>query len=427
MFTPLINQYEIDYKKIEKFVSRQYQRAAIKKQDIQMGAIIITGETARKENAEKVLKSLSHYAGDFVVATAGPDLEGMIAAKGAGTSRYSKEKQAPVINLDIGGGTTNLAAFDGDQVLDTACFDVGGRLIRLDPVTKEVTYLAPKVKQLINRLNLNIHEGRIITAKQLNPIIDTLVRILENSVGLGEKDSFFDLFVTNHSFSKLDPSQIKTVTFSGGVADCLWSKSQDSPFKYDDIGVLLGRELRQSLIFNQKNVLHSKETIRATVVGAGSYTIDVSGSTISYTQGVLPLRNIPILNISVKKEKLNADSLAESIKNQLNWFRVKMELSNAAISLTGLKSPTFEELQSCAKGIIKGSSGLIDRRFPLIVITYEDIAKALGHSLFAYLPPNYPFVCIDRVKVEHGDYIDLGEPIAHATVIPVSVKTLIFN
>lgn len=113
--------------------------------------MIITGETARKENANSVLQAMSGYAGDFVVATAGPDLESIIAGKGAGAQSYSKEYHTSVVNLDIGGGTTNLVLFNDDELLDTACFDIGGRLIRISPQTKQIEYIAPKLKEIIQK------------------------------------------------------------------------------------------------------------------------------------------------------------------------------------------------------------------------------------------------------------------------------------
>lgn len=428
IFTPLMDGYTIDYPQIAQFVAQEYLNAGIDREAIQIGAIIITGETARKENAERVVQTLSHDAGDFVVATAGPDLEGILAAKGAGAGKYSKGKKAPIINLDIGGGTTNLAALDGDQVLDTACFDIGGRLIRIDPISMEVSYIAPKIKYLIHQLNIGVHEGSVLqSAKQLNPIIDVLVRVLENSVGVGERNPFFDHLITNHSFSKLDPSLVRLITFSGGVADCMKRDETQNPFIYGDIGLLLSRKLRESMIFQHKSVVQSHETIRATVVGAGSYSVTVSGSTISYTQSVLPLRNIPILRLAIEKAKLDTGKLANCIKNQLEVFRINGVLANVAIYMTGLSSPTFAQLQSCAKGIRLGADELIKNEVPLIVMTDEDVAKALGHSLFTFLPPKYPYVCIDRIRVGSGDYIDIGEPVAHAAVLPVSVKTLLFN
>ena len=86
----------------------EYRAAGVQPAQIETGAVIITGETARKENARQVLAALSGYAGDFVVATAGPDLEGILAARGAGCDVYSREHRTSVLNFDIGGGTSNL-------------------------------------------------------------------------------------------------------------------------------------------------------------------------------------------------------------------------------------------------------------------------------------------------------------------------------
>ena len=155
-FTPLISNTEIDRDKIKELVELEYKKANICKSDIQTGAVIITGETARKENANDVLHSLSGFAGDFVVATAGPDLESIISGKGAGAHIYSKEHSTSVVNLDIGGGTTNLALFKRGEVCDTGCLDIGGRLIKIDKSTKEIIYISPKIKEIIKNNNLNL-------------------------------------------------------------------------------------------------------------------------------------------------------------------------------------------------------------------------------------------------------------------------------
>lgn len=426
IFTPLKTQTEIDADAIKAFVSEQYQKAGINKGDIQMGAVIITGETARKENSEIVTQALSGYAGDFVVATAGPDLESIIAAKGAGTNIVAKENRKNIVNMDIGGGTSNLGLFSDEDVIDTACFDVGGRLIKIDPQSHRISYIAPKVKELIDRLHLNeLYEEAQVTDQQLQPVINCLTQILENSIGLGQKSPYFDLFITNHG---LNPeNQIDGVTFSGGVADCLNETLPDDEFRYGDIGLLLGNAVRHSLIFKEKDVYPSIETIRATVVGAGSHTTDVTGSTIAYTEGILPLRNLPILKIAKSDESLDVDDLAAKISEKINWYRVQNELNNVALALVGKHSPSFADIQRYAAGIVKGATVLIAKHEPLIIMVHEDMAKALGHSIFARLPAKYPFVCIDSVKVENGDYIDIGEPVAGGEVLPVIVKTLVFG
>lgn len=422
IFTPLLNQSEIDAEPIKAFVAEQYRQAGIHKQDIQMGAVIITGETARKSNANNVLRALSGYAGDFVVATAGPDLESIIAGKGAGAQTYSETKRKPVVNLDIGGGTTNLAVFKDGEVIDTACFDIGGRLIKLDQQQK-ITYIAPKIQEIINKKGLTLHLGDQATEQNLLPIISELVAMLENSIGLGTQSPFYQLLVTNHPLRKGE--ELPIVTFSGGVADCLNTTSTNL-FKYGDIGLLLGKYLRKSLIFSEKEVLESAETIRATVVGAGSHTAEISGSTIAYREQILPVKNIPILKLAQEDETLTVTELGQRIQEKLNWHRIE-ETPQIALAIRGMSNPTFADIQRYGQGIVEGLASLVAEQIPIIVMVDEDMAKALGHALSAHLPKDYPFICLDSVKVENGDYVDIGLPVAEGAVLPVIVKTLVFN
>ena len=422
IFTPLLNQSEIDAEPIKAFVAEQYRQADIHKQDIQMGAVIITGETARKSNANNVLRALSGYAGDFVVATAGPDLESIIAGKGAGAQTYSETKRKPVVNLDIGGGTTNLAVFKDGEVIDTACFDIGGRLIKLDQ-QKKITYIAPKIQEIINKKGLTLHLGDQATEQNLLPIISELVAVLENSIGLGTQSPFYQLLVTNHPLRKGE--ELPIVTFSGGVADCLNTTSTNL-FKYGDIGLLLGKYLRKSLIFSEKEVLESAETIRATVVGAGSHTAEISGSTIAYREQILPIKNIPILKLAQEDETLTVTELGQRIQEKLNWHRIE-ETPQIALAIRGMNNPTFADIQRYGQGIVEGLASLVAEQIPIIVMVDEDMAKALGHALSAHLPKDYPFICLDSVKVENGDYVDIGLPVAEGAVLPVIVKTLVFN
>ncbi|WP_429012075.1 ethanolamine ammonia-lyase reactivating factor EutA [Enterococcus faecalis] len=422
IFTPLLNQSEIDAEPIKAFVAEQYRQAGIHKQDIQMGAVIITGETARKSNANNVLRALSGYAGDFVVATAGPDLESIIAGKGAGAQTYSETKRKPVVNLDIGGGTTNLAVFKDGEVIDTACFDIGGRLIKLDQQQK-ITYIAPKIQEIINKKGLTLHLGDQATEQNLLPIISELVAVLENSIGLGTQSPFYQLLVTNHPLRK--GGELPIVTFSGGVADCLNTTSTNL-FKYGDIGLLLGKYLRKSLIFSEKEVLESAETIRATVVGAGSHTAEISGSTIAYREQILPVKNIPILKLAQEDETLTVTELGQRIQEKLNWHRIE-ETPQIALAIRGMSNPTLADIQRYGQGIVEGLASLVAEQIPIIVMVDEDMAKALGHALSAHLPKDYPFICLDSVKVENGDYVDIGLPVAEGAVLPVIVKTLVFN
>ncbi|MGT2785065.1 ethanolamine ammonia-lyase reactivating factor EutA [Streptococcus merionis] len=425
IFTPISDQLLIEVDRIKEFVMSEYAKAGIEKKDIQMGAVIITGETARKENASQVLQALSGYAGDFVVATAGPDLESIIAGKGACSHQYSQEHHTSVANIDIGGGTSNLAVFREGDLIDTGCFDIGGRLIKLDPTTHRISYIAPKLQTIISDKNLKLQVGEVVNHADLDRLIQMMVEVLEQSVGIDNHSPYYDLLQTNHGL-KLN-YEIKCVSFSGGVADAILESSLTNEFQYGDIGILLGRALRKSKIFDQKRVIKSAETIRATVVGAGSHTTDVSGSTITYISDVLPIKNVPVLKLASSDEREDKETLTEIIRDKVEWFTLENEVQQIALAINGEKSPSFTRVVEYTEAIIKGMQKSIEKRLPILVVVREDMAKVLGQCLHAQLPKDYPFVCIDSVDVQNGDYIDIGNPVIDGSVLPVVVKTLVFN
>ncbi|HEM6082204.1 TPA: ethanolamine ammonia-lyase reactivating factor EutA [Streptococcus suis] len=426
IFTPIFDNLLIDVESIKEFVRQEYQKAGISKSMIQMGAVIITGETARKDNASQVLEALSGYAGDFVVATAGPDLESIIAGKGAGSYQYSQEHHTSVANIDIGGGTSNISVYREGDLIDTACFDIGGRLVKVDPSSQLITYIAPKLQEIIAKENWQLKVGCQVNRRDLDALISVLVSVLEQSLGLDTDSPYYELLQTNHGL-KLD-YPIRCVSFSGGVADAVFQTDRSvSEFHYGDIGILLGKAISQSKIFSDKKVIESVETIRATVVGAGSHTTEVSGSTITYISKVLPIKNIPVLKLSSQDEQGSQQELAGAIKEKSRWFMLENEVQELAIALDGIKSPSFVRVQEYAQAILEGMKDSIDRGIPLLVVVKEDMAKVLGQSLFALLPKDYPFVCIDSVDVQNGDYIDIGNPLVEGSVLPVVVKTLVFS
>lgn len=422
-FTPLLSPVLIDSEALKNIVDFEYKKASMTPFDVDTGAIIITGETARKENAREVLKILSGFAGDFVVATAGPDLEGILAGKGSGAFEYSKENSVTVMNFDIGGGTTNVAVFKNGKLMDTACFDIGGRLIKLRD-DGEVYYLSKKAKGLIERLNLDIKIGEKASILSLEIFCSAMADSIIEIANTGSNDSIYKFLITDHDFRMTH--KIDAAFLSGGVADCIINEENDY-LKYGDIGILLGKAIKIAFDKTSHNVKYGKETIRATVVGAGNHTTDISGSTIHYDLNQLPIKNIPIVHITKDEEDLSGEIRQNSISERIGWLMEQSDTSLVALGLRGKRGYGFEDINALAGDIKVGMKKIIDKKLPLIVVIESDFGKSLGLCLRSILPKDRPVICIDSVSVENGDYIDIGVPIAEGQVVPVVIKTLLFG
>lgn len=423
-FTPLRSATEIDAEAVQKIVSQEYDAAGMKPADLSTGAVIITGETARKQNANEVLEALSAFAGDFVVATAGPDLESVLAARGAGADQLSEENRTVVANLDIGGGTTNIALYQKGVLRGTCCLDIGGRLIKI--TDGKISYIFHKIEKLAKDHGIAIAVGDRADEGKLYKICCLMAEELAKSLHmLAADDAHKSLYTNDGSMLPAEP-KVVAVTYSGGVADCIYEEKDGDPFRYGDIGVLLGKAVRAQKDLSALTLYRAKETIRATVVGAGTHATDVSGSTIRYDKTYLPIKNIPVLKVAPEDEE-SLNIFEEAIRSQLPMFRSEGKLEHVAIAFLGKKRTSFREIQELADVIIKGAKEVIESEYPLIVVVENDIGKVLGNALNVKLQHEKPVICIDRIHTSSGDYLDIGEPLVGGQVLPVVNKTLVFN
>ena len=396
-FTPLLSDTVIDAEGVRTIVAEEYRKSGFAPEQVDTGAVIITGETARKENAREVLSALSQFAGDFVVATAGPDLESILAARGAGADEYSREHHTDVLHFDIGGGTSNLALYSHGELAATGCLDVGGRLIKLDR-EGTVTYVSPVLKR------------------------GAMWASLEQAAGLRPGRDRLDAFLPQGT--RWEPRAVPVVSFSGGVADCIYAPPGDWK-AYGDIGVLLGRAIAASPAFQGAGRFRGEETIRATVVGAGSHSTELSGSTIYYRDIAFPLKNLPILKLTGEEERGDAAALAQCIRDKLGWFADEGGLSPLALALRGEGNPSYARVDELARGIAGGLEPLRAQGIAPVVLVEADQAKVLGQAMAQRVEG--PLLCLDSVGVDNGDYIDIGAPVAGGAVLPVVIKTLVFN
>ena len=423
-FTPLTYQTEIDIDKVKEIVVNEYQKAKIKPQDLTTGAVMITGEAARKTNADDVLMALSDMAGDFVVATAGPDLESFLSAKGAGVDKLSDELRKVLVNIDIGGGTSNLALFQNGELKDTTCLDIGGRLIKIEQ--GKISYIFPKIAKLAHAHGIFIHVGDEAHEEELLKVCCLMVDQLAMAVSALSADSNHVMLYTDDSKPLADVFKIDGLTYSGGVADCIDQDDGYDVYRYGDIGILLGKAIKNNQHLKQLKNYPAIETIRATVVGVGTHTTNISGSSINYTEGVLPVKNVPVIVVSTDQEQ-KLESFKSAIENGLSLYVNNGRLAKIALAFSGNYHTNFKQIKELAEWLCIAARRIIDSGHPLILVLRNDIAKALGNALRISIGNRLEIICIDGISIKRGDYIDIGEPIAEGLAVPVITKTLIFN
>ncbi len=425
--TPLITQNIINENAVKDIILKEYEKASFKPKDLATGAVIITGETARKENAQNVLNVISDLAGDFVVATAGYEIEGIIAAKGSGTAALSKKNPSIIANLDIGGGTTNIAVFHMGNSIATSCLDIGGRLIRFDE-KRRVTYISPKVIKLCenNGISLNILETP--SYEKIYNICLIMANILMQVINMNIYDKRdAELLLADHplNFHENVCDKIQFITFSGGVGDFIYNDTKED-YPYGDIGVILARAIKEVLVTKDNTVLKPKETIRATVIGAGMYSTEISGSTIVYTKNLFPIRNVPIIKLKPHEELLSKEEFSAKLRFILQNYDALNGENLVALSLKGEQNVKFNSIKAYVDRIILAMEPIIKSENPLIIILENDMGMVLGQALMLRLGKK-DIVCLDSINTELGDYIDIGKPLMNGRVLPVVVKTLMFR
>ena len=425
--TPLKTDVLIDTDALRNIVAAEFRKAGYRPEDTDSGAVIITGESARKENSDAVLKSLSDFAGDFVVSAAGPDMESLIAGKGSGAWQYSMDHHCRVANLDIGGGTTNVVLFEDGETLARGCLDIGGRLICMNP-QGIITKVSPAAAVMAQAAGVSVSVGDRCDELKLTAVTRQMAAALNAYLGVGSKDidAILRQIKTPGSSDFPVPEKVQAVFFSGGVADLIYHESADT-WAYGDIGVLLGRAIRESRLFTDFQKMEPGETIRATVVGAGTYTTTISGSTITYSDDIFPLKNIPVIKLDEELQEACFAGETEPVIQRIQWVLGQNDEEHFILAMPGKRNPGYMEMKRAAASIRQIMDRVQPPGEPILLVIESDIAKAMGQMIRQQPDLKRQVVAIDSIHVEDGEYVDMGKPMMNGMVIPVVVKTLIFG
>ena len=426
-FTPYTAGRErVDDAALGRLVDDAYQQAGLTAADVDTGAIILTGEAVRRDNARAIANLFAEERGNFVCATAGHNFEAVLAAHGSGTVATSREQQNCLLNVDIGGGTTKLTVVDHGQIVSTAAFHVGGRLLARDRQAGTLAVLEPGGANLAQRAGFDWRLGdpasedafATVAAHVARMVIDILLRP-EGA------DGAVDLFVT----PPLPPSRAYDgVVFSGGVGEYVYGReSQD----FDDLGGPLGRELGRLIAEGALPwpLLPASECIRATVMGASQYTVQVSGNTIYQSDGsLLPRRNMQVLRPPCDLSgDIVPDRIAQAIRTHFTTFDLTEGEAEVALVFRWEGPPAAYRLAAFCQGLMAGLSGTIAGRRPIYLVFDGDIGGLVGHLLREELNLPTELLSIDGIDLQDFDFIDLGQVLQPSGTVPVTIKSLVFH
>ncbi len=424
ILTPYLSQTLIDTDKVKRFIDEAYREAGFSPQDIDTGAVIITGEALKKENARPIVDFFAQEAGKFCCVSAGPNHEALLAAHGSGAVALSKTKRATVMNVDVGGGTAKLAIIQDGVVTQTAAVNVGSRLIAFDD-SSAVMRLENPGKFIMKELGHNIAVGKKLSLKGKNDFADFMADVLFEAVqGSSLSPQAKALMLTKPlNDHKLD--LIDYLVFSGGVSEYIYGHSE---VPYGDLGTIFGGKIRARISkLPKKDFLQEPaEGIRATVIGAGEYTLQASSSTtyISST-APLPAFGLKAVHCLISKEH-SVEMIREALGEALRKFDLPGFTEGVAFSLSLDGQPDYPYLRKVAEALSAVIKQSDNQGAPLFVVLDLDVAKALGGILKEELKLHQEVIVVDGIKVGDLDYLDIGRPMGTTEVIPVTVKSLVF-
>jgi len=424
--TPYESETRISGEELGRILDEAYEAAGLKPDDIDAGAVILTGEALRRENSQAIAATVSDRGGDFVCATAGHHMESMLAAFGSGAAAASQEGDRRILNVDIGGGTAKLAILEDGQVKVTAAVHIGGRLQVVDD-NGVIVRLDPAGRTHAARAGFNWSVGDKVTSEELDKVADGMAATLIDALLIRPIPPEIEkLYLTEPI---LDWGDIDGVMFSGGVAEYVYGRETRD---FGDMGLRLGHAIARRLEAGALPwpLLPAGECIRATALGASEYSVQLSGNTcfISDHGELLPRRNLQVIQPPYPcPEEIVAEDVARAVKAHRQAFEVDNDDREIALSFHWRGHPDYERMHAFAKGLVLGLEDMIAAGKPLFIVLDGDIAQSLGHILKDELEVPVGVLVIDGVVLWDFDYIDLGKIRLPSRTVPVTIKSLVFS
>ena len=421
LLTPFLPDYTIDAGQLNRFIEECYRSAGITRDAVDSGAVILTGEAIKRTNAQAIAQIFAADAGKFVCASAGHHLECVLAAHGAGATAISRHTHRTVLNVDIGGGTTKFALVQDGEIRSTCAVAVGGRLIAQDEDGRLIR-IEDSAQRAARALGMELTAGRVLEAADRDRLADILAEIVIGIVrqqapaGLAK-----ELLLTESLAADVRPH---LVTFTGGVSEYIFGRESAL---FGDIAKPLADRIVRAFSMGRiaARMMDPGQGIRATVIGASQFSVQISGKTIHLGDGIeLPVRNVPVVFPRLSQHgDFEADAVAAAIAAALERIDAANDQS-IALGIRWHGDPYYARLRELAEGVARATGATT--RNPLILVVDGDVGKLLGHILEEDLRMERPVISIDGIQLREFDYVDIGEVIHPTHVVPVIIKSLLF-
>jgi ethanolamine utilization protein EutA len=423
LLTPYRDDTSIDATALGAFIERQYALAGLTPEAIDTGALILTGVAVRRSNARAIGDLFAAQAGKFVSVSAGDALETTLAAFGSGAAARSIREAARVMNIDIGGGTSKIAVCEDGELVDLTAADIGARIVCFDEAGRvaRIEAAAERFAAMVGlRLELGAAPDPALLQQMVERMADALLEIARLPALAPELAALLRLEPLANARAP------DVLTFSGGVSEFLYGRQQGG---FGDLGMALAQAVLRRARDWGVRIEAPEQGIRATVVGASQYTIQVSGGTIYVTPpDILPLKNIAVIvpELALGHEELDPAALAGAVRAALRRFDLHHGEQAVALCYRWQGSATYARLDAFCRGVAAGLEAPLAQGRALILVGDGDIGGLVGIHCHQELGLANPVVSIDGISLKAFDFIDIGALLDTAGAVPVVIKSLVF-
>jgi ethanolamine utilization protein EutA len=425
--TPLRADGTIDEDRLRRIVDAAFSAAGLTPDEIETGAVILTGAAAERTNAARIAARVAEDVGELVCAAAGDHMEAMLAAYGSGAVEASREGAGRrILLLDVGGATTKLALVEDGRVLATAALSIGGRLIVIDRADRIVRLDRSGIEHA-RRAGFTWELGETIDPASLTRVAEAMADALAAALtARPPPPDVAALFLTE---PMPDPGRLDGIMVSGGVGEYVYDRERRD---FGDLGRRLGLALRRRIADGSLPfaLLPPGECIRATAVGASEYAVQISGQTIyvSSHAALLPRRNLQILQPPFDcSGPIDPAALAAAIRRHRRAFDAEEAGSDIALALRWRGTADHPRIRALAEGIAAGLADRIALARPLHVMLEGDAAFNLGAVLREEMKIASEVLVVDGIVLRDFDYVDIGRMRLPSQTVPVTVKSLLFG